>query len=160
MKLARRNAMAGKVNLSVENYETRLNRIEQEEIRARTTGEIVQCLKRFFSGKTYYKSYRDPKDSTKVLNEIPQDVLISPTNIDIIINTNDLNEAMTFAQENIQMLREQRLPLFKSGLMTDESETHLFISLIKEIRSLEIPFQYQGGIILLYLWLCEGIEFK
>lgn len=152
--------MPGKVILTKEDDKTRLKRAEREEVRARATGEAVQCMKRFFAGKPYYKPYPDPKDATKTLTDIPQETLISPTNIDIVLDTDDLNDAMAFAQDTIAELAQKGVPLVRSGKLTRDSETELFLGLIREFKSLEIPFQYQGGMMLLYLWLCEGVEFK
>ncbi len=143
-----------------ENYKDRLQKAEEEEIHARRIGEVVQCMKRFFSNKSYYKSYQDPKNPNKTLNDIPQNILISPTNINIILETQDFNTALEIAQEAIAELTKKNIQLAKSGEITDEKETKLFLNIISEFRSLEIPFHYQGGMMLLYLWLCEGVEFK
>lgn len=131
-----------------------------EEIRARCIGNIVQCMKRFFAGKAYYKPYPDPKDASVMLTEIPQETLISPTNINIILTSEDYNEAMEFAQEAVAALRSRGVALHFSGPPTEEKETELYLRVTREFRQLEIPYHYQGGMLLLYLWLCEGVEFK
>lgn len=145
---------------SDEERKNRRKKKDNDEIRARQTGEIIQCMKRFFLGKPYYKSYPDPKDATKILTDIPQDVLISSTNVDIILSTEDLNEAMALVEEVFANLAEKNIPLVRSGRMTKDKETKFLLGLITEFRALEIPTQYQGGMMLLYLWLCEGVEFK
>lgn len=131
-----------------------------QEIRARCIGNIVQCMKRFFAGKAYYKPYPDPKDGTKLLTEIPQEILISPTNIDIILTSEDYNESMELAQDAVSSLRSRGVALQFTGPPTPENETELYLRVMREFRQLEIPYNYQGGMLLLYLWLCEGVEFK
>jgi hypothetical protein len=132
----------------------------QEEARARRIGQAVQCMKRFFDGKPYYKPYPDPKDDTKMLNVIPPEVLICPTNINIVIDTLEFNDAMEIAGEEIAKLRSTNTPLALAGLLDNKKETAMYMKIVREFRRLEIPYDFQGGMLLLYLWLCEGVEFK
>lgn len=146
--------MPNKITFLAEDNISQLKKNEQEEIRARAIGVIVQCMKRFFKGKPYYKSL----PSSPI--DIPQDILISQTNIGIIINADDLNEAMKLIEDAIQASCDKNKHFAQSGEITKENESKLYLKLISEFRSLEIPFQFQGGMMLLYFWLCEGIEFE
>lgn len=132
----------------------------EAEARARRVGQAVQCMKRFFDGRPYYKPYPDPKNLGQMSTAIPQDVLISPTNVDILLMCIEFNEAMEMVQASVEKVRLAGGRFALSGDMTAEKESALYMEIVKEFRRLEIPYDYQGGMILLYLWLCEGVEFK
>jgi len=134
--------------------------LAREDARARRVGQAVQCMKRFFDGKPYYKPYPDPKDESKLCHNIPPEVLICPTNIDIILETPDFNEAMQIVHEEVARHKASGQRFSYSGFLDDQKEIELYNRLVREFSKLEIPYDFQGGMVLLYLWLCEGVEFK
>jgi len=147
------------INTLGEHVVTKLDR-EKQEVRARRIGQAVQCMKRFFTGRPYYKPYPDPKDVTKLSRVIPQEVLISPTNIDIVVDTNDFNAAMEVVHDEVAKHKQSGKTFAFSGFLDDKKESELYLRLTQDFRRLEIPYHFQGGIVLLYLWLCEGIEYS
>jgi hypothetical protein len=131
-----------------------------DEARVRRTGEAVQCMKRFFDGKPYYQPYPDPKDPARSCAVIPQEVLISQTNVSILLQAADLSGAMLVGQEAVSVVRSAGGTLALSGTPTDENESAMYMRVVRDFKALEIPYDFQGGMLLLYLWLCEGVQFR
>lgn len=114
-------------------------------------GDAVHCMKRFFLNKSYFNP-----EKKEIESSIPIGVLICPINIKVVIDT-DFETGMEIAQGGIDDYKRIGKPLVVSKNL---DEKVLFLNFIEECMKLEIPKYFQGGILLLYLWLCEGINFK
>lgn len=131
-----------------------------EDARSRRVGEVANCLKRFFAGKLYFESYPHPDNPSKLCNDIPAEKLISASTINIVLDSPDFGQIMTIAHDAVEKHRAAGKTLKRSGEPTEEVETAMYLALTREFKALEIPLEFQAGIILLYLWLCEGVDFS
>lgn len=103
---------------------------------------IKDCVMRYFANKSY--SYGGP---------IPKNVLLTESNLDLFnMEFYDSIDIIYKKLENCLPLKDMDLPI--------PWDVSYVLNIIKECKSLSIPKEFQGGIILLHIKYCKGFKTK
>lgn len=109
-----------------------------------------ECMEKFFNNKEYFCGGPIPKH--KLYNKRMYDLVIhtdSETGIDFFYSILEKNKK---EDGNIHLYNR----IIKTKEKGVSGEIRFYLSLLKECASLKIDKLFRGGIILLYLSLCEG----
>lgn len=112
------------------------------------------AMARFFKGKPYYIQ----KDG--VDQPIPDDVLYEDKNIRIAATCFDYGWAMGLIDEHVKHHVDSGKQLRLHPIKNKDDETALNMYLVNEFKTHLVLKEFQAGMSLLYMWLCEGVIFK
>jgi|SRR5581483_10422727 len=108
---------------------------------------IIYCLNKFFEDKSWHCG-----------GNIPKKLLINERNIRLLRNA-DMITAVDIGYDAIERFRRSGRYMAET-LYRGEYDVDLCLKIINEGQRLCIPQHYVGGIFLLYLELCEGVNIE
>lgn len=129
----------------------RESELSPDELNTRAAKAVME---KFFRDKTYYLQ-KDGKDQP-----IPDSVLYTDSNVAVVAKCFDYNWGMEFMDEHVKRHIASGQQLRRHPITKKEDEIGLNMFLIKEFQTHAVIKEFQGGIALLYMWLCEGVVFK
>lgn len=113
-----------------------------------------QSMEKFFSDKLHHFTGE----------AIPDEILYSDKNINIVANWYDMTSAMEFMDEmigkHVKSGSQLKVHPIREGKAGKEDEIKLNMFLMTEHNKHGVVKDFQPGISLLYLLLCEGVAFK
>lgn len=111
-------------------------------------------MERFFKDKTYHIQ----KDG--VDQPIPDDVLFTDKNISILTQCFDYNWGMALLEEQLKNYLASGKQLRLHPINNKQDEINLNMFFIQEFATHAVLKDFQAGTALLYMMLCEGMNFK
>jgi len=102
------------------------------------------CIDKFFEGKEMHCGGR-----------IPKKLLSSKNNVITIINST-VSEAAQVALKSLKAQGEIECSSDNDGVVTEDIK--LILAIQKHARKCNVPKEFSGGLLLLYLEICRGVE--
>jgi hypothetical protein len=108
---------------------------------------------RFFSDKAYALPNRDGDPQT-----VPLALLLSPTNVRLVECANEMALAMDMIEVAIDRHLRGGRQLIYHPIRSNKDHILFNLWLVKECGAKRVIKEFMGGIMLLYTWLCEGVD--
>ncbi len=139
-------------------------RVEQPKvvIEEQQRQHAKEAMRTFFRDKKHMLVCKAGETPERAFDRI----VMTSQNVQIVVDSYDLNfvgELINNAVEkHLKACKKQGLPrkLRHASLEARHSDAELNLRLVRECHQLDIGKEFIGGVLLLYYWLFEGVEFK
>jgi hypothetical protein len=112
------------------------------------------AMGRFFADKPYRLADADGKEQP-----IPQEVLYDPKHVKIVVDCS-WEWAYSFVDEALKQFHSSGGVLKRHPIKTRDDEVKMNAWIVQEFNKHLVTKDFQGGMTILYMMLCEGLEFK